>query len=118
MTDKPTRHLRVFPPVGLVPKKKAPVVLAQMANEEGPGHFVRKGCIPPDSLRDLAIVMDGLVKWHDKMDGRPSDLPCLRRVEMDDGRVLAHVSSGPDIGGHWYRFLLGPLGWKLEEEER
>jgi hypothetical protein len=51
------------------------------------------------------------------MDGKGSDLPCLRRVEMDDGLVVAHVSSGPDVGGHWYRFILGPNGWKMEGEK-
>lgn len=78
---------------------------------------LRRGCIGATTLRDLASMLDGLMKWHDVMDGAVPDAPCLRRVEMDGQHVTAHVSTGPDVGGSWYRFTLGPDGtWKLEDE--
>ena len=73
------------------------------------------GCIGAVSLRALADVVERLDKRHEDMFGRAYDAPCLRRIECDGDRVVAHVSSGPAVGGTWFSFVLEAGDWKLIE---
>ncbi len=70
------------------------------------------GCIGTESLRELANAIDSLEQWLETLGGARSDRLCLRRVDVEYGDVVAHVSSGPDVGGVWMKLILTPFGWR------
>jgi hypothetical protein len=70
------------------------------------------GCIGAESLRTLANAIDGLDQYLGGLGGARSDRLCLRRVDVEYGEVVAHVSSGPDVGGVWMKLILTPYGWR------
>lgn len=71
------------------------------------------GCITADALHSLADALERLEKWHNALYGRPSDSPCLRRIEADGDCVHAYVSVGPAVGGDWERLTLSRHGWNI-----
>lgn len=76
------------------------------------------GCIDSRALRMLAEALDRFEMWHHTYGGRNEDRPCLRRIESEGKRVIAHVSTGPAVGGTWERFTVGPNGWELVTKDR
>lgn len=75
-----------------------------------------RGCIGSTSLRELADALERLTDFHDARRGAHADRPCLRRIESQGDLVVAYVSTGPDIGGTWIRFALGPHGWAILDD--
>lgn len=75
------------------------------------------GCIASSHLRALADALEALESWHQSQGGDRGDTPCLRRLESNGGSVVAHISVGPPIGGHWERLELKDHSWILFEEE-
>lgn len=71
------------------------------------------GCISAADLRALADAVEGLESWHVRHGGPPGDHPCLRRLESSAGTVLAHVSVGKPVGGHWEVLELTQGAWRL-----
>lgn len=73
------------------------------------------GCITSTALESLALAMDRLRYKHNSLGGAPGDLPCLRRIESADGAIVAHISIGPAVGGHWERLTYNrnANSWKL-----
>ena len=71
------------------------------------------GCIHAHALRSLADAVDRLEHYHFDIGGTPADRPCLRRLESNLGTIIAHVSTGPAVGGSWVRLVLGHDGtWR------
>lgn len=74
-----------------------------------------QGSITPTALRELAVTLERLAAWHASKGGTDVDAPCLRRIESSGPDVIAHVSTGPAVGGSWLRLSMGPYGWRMEE---
>lgn len=74
------------------------------------------GCVTTGALRALAEAIDRLEAWHISRGGSMSDHPCLRRIEASGYDVMAHVSTGPPVGGTWIVFALGPNGWRIFDD--
>lgn len=78
------------------------------------GGYLPTNCITSDALVALASAMDWLADMHNSMKGLPRDAPCLRRIEAGtDGRVDAHISTGPAVGGSWVRLTLRNGVWEM-----
>jgi hypothetical protein len=63
------------------------------------------GCINAQALIDLAKSMRALEEHHKRLSGSTQHTPCLRRIESSDGKIVAHVSTGPAVGGSWHRLV-------------
>jgi hypothetical protein len=63
------------------------------------------GCIGADALIGLVKSLWALENQHEHMRGYPQHMPCLRRIESTDGEIIAHVCSGPSIGGSWHKLI-------------
>lgn len=74
------------------------------------------GCVSSGALRQLADAIDRLEDWHRAHAGANQDRPCLRRIEANGDAVVAHISTGPAVGGSWITLELGPHGWRVPGE--
>ena len=75
------------------------------------------GCISAPALLTLASALKRLDDAHFEAGGKYPDAPCLRRIESADGRIVAHIASGPAIGGSWMKLIFQPhiLRWTLDK---
>jgi hypothetical protein len=51
-------------------------------------------CLTAASLRALATVLDRVASFHKELGGQAPDAPCLTAVAVQNGRILASITSG------------------------
>jgi len=70
-------------------------------------------CIRAQALRKLADALDRLDLVHRSMHGPERDRPCLRRIEVTSEGLIAHISTGPPVGGAWERLVYLGGDWRF-----